>query len=169
MKKILIPVDGSENSLHAVRYVARQYFTEPNLNVHLVHVCVPLSSYVARFVDSKSRARYHEQNSKAAVAAAQKILSAHSVPHSIHVRFGETVSMIAATAEELRVGQIVMGTARKNMLVRLVQDSVSARITERVDIPVQLVTGKNVPGWERIGIPAVVSAAFAALVLAAAD
>ena len=169
MKKILIPVDGSDNSLHAVRHVARQYFTEPNLEVHLVHVCVPLSSYVARFVDAKSRSQYHEQKAEAAVAAARRILATHSVPHSIHVRFGEPVAMIAATASELRVGQIVMGTSRKNMLVRLVQDSVSARITERVDVPVQLVTGKNVPRWERIGIPAVVSAAFAALVLAAAD
>lgn len=169
MKKILIPVDGSESSLHAVRHVARQYFAEPNLEVHLVHVCVPLSSYVARFVDSKSRAHYHEQKAEAAVAAARRILKAHSVPHSIHVRFGEPVAMIAATAGELRVGQIVVGTARKNMLIRLVQDSVSARITEMVDVPVQLVTGKNMPSWERIGIPAVVSAAFAALVLAAAD
>lgn len=169
MKKILIPVDGSENSLHAVRHVARQYFSEPDLDVHLVHVCVPLSSYVARFIDSKSRVQYHEEKAEAAVVAARRILRTHSVPHSVHVRFGDPVAMIAATAEELRAGQIVLGTARKNMLIRLVQDSVSARVTERVDIPVQLVTGKNVPTWERIGIPAVVSAAFAALVLAAAD
>ncbi len=169
MRKILIPVDGSENAQKAVRHVARQYFTEPNIEAHLVYVCVPLSSYVARFIDSRTRTEYHEQKAQAAVASARRVLSAHSVPHRVHVRFGEPVAAIAAASRELRVDQIVMGTARKNMLIRLVQDSVSARVTELVDVPVQLVTGKQVPGWERIGIPAVVSAAFAALVLAAAD
>lgn len=169
MKRILVPVDGSESSLHGVRHVVRQFFLDSALEVHLVHVRIPLSRYVARFIDARARSDYHQQLAESAVAAARNLLRQHSVPHVVHLGFGDPVCVIADTAQRVQATEIVMGTTRKNLLVRFIQDSVSARVTEAVNIPVQLVTGKLASTWERIGVPAVVSAALAALFLAAAD
>jgi hypothetical protein len=62
-----------------------------------------------------------------------------------------------------------MGTARKNTLTRLMEDSVTSKVLEIARVPVEVVTGAPASRWERIGIPAGVGAALAALVAAAVD
>lgn len=50
MHKVLLPVDGSPNSLYAVRQAARDFFKNSNMEIHLLNVRRPLSANVARFV-----------------------------------------------------------------------------------------------------------------------
>lgn len=66
----------------------------------------------------------------------------------------------------MRASQIVMGTARKSSLTRMIEDSVTNRVLEKTDVPVEVIAGKGVARIERIGVPATIGALFAALVLA---
>ena len=44
----------------------------------------------------------------------------------------------------MRASQIVMGTARKSSLTRMIEDSVTNRVLEKTDVPVEVIAGKGV-------------------------
>lgn len=169
MKKVLIPVDGSASSLQAVRHVINKYLGDGNLEVHLLHVRPPFSQHVSRFVGQHNRQTYHRELAQKALQGAQELLNKHGVPHATHIELGETASVIDRVAQRLHVDQIVMGTARKNTLIRLVQDSVSSKVLEAAHVPVEIVAGAPASRWERFGIPAAIGSAIAALFVAAAE
>jgi K+-sensing histidine kinase KdpD len=82
---------------------------------------------------------------------------------------GDRASAITATARRLRCDQIVMGTARKNSLTRLMENSVTNKVLEFTSVPVEVISGDAVSKFERFGIPAALAAALMALLLAAED
>ena len=96
------------------------------------------------------------------------MLDGFSIPYSAHAEVGERAKTIADAARRLRCDHIVMSTARKNSLTRLVENSVTNRVLELTSVPVEVIAGDAVSKWERYGIPAALGAALA-LVLAVAD
>jgi nucleotide-binding universal stress UspA family protein len=84
------------------------------------------------------------------------------------MRLGEKAKMIVDEARRLRCGRIVMATARKNSITRMLQDSVTNKVLEQTNVPVEIVAGDDVSPLERWGLPAGLGAAIA-LLLAAAD
>jgi nucleotide-binding universal stress UspA family protein len=135
--------------------------------VHLLHVRPPFSQHVARFSSASSRAAYHREAAEKALAPARDLLRLYGVPHTDHVELGERAGTITRVAEELGVTEIVMGTARKNSLTRLLEDSVTYRVIEHAKVPVEIVAGEAISKLERFGVPAGVGAALALLVIAA--
>ena len=81
---------------------------------------------------------------------------------------GEQAERITEMARRLHCDEIVMGTARKNSLTRLLENSVTNRVLERTTVPVEVIAGDAISPWERYGIPAAV-ASLLALWLAAVD
>jgi hypothetical protein len=51
----------------------------------------------------------------------------------------------------------------------MLEDSVTNRVLELTDIPVEVIAGNTASAWERWGIPAAVVSAIAALMVAAVD
>ena len=68
---------------------------------------------------------------------------------------------ITELAHRLRCDRILMGTVRKDSLVRLVEDCVVNRVLELTTVPVEVIAGASVSKWERYGIPAAVGALLA--------
>ena len=167
MAKVLIPVDGSENALRAVRHVVNQSLSRGGLEAHLLHVRTPFSRYVARFSSKKQRDAHHRESAEEALARAREMLRRYSVPHAVHMDVGERAEAINRMAKRLRVNKIVMGTARKSSLTRLVQDSVTSRVMETAQVPVEVISGGSISKFERYGVPAGVGTAIAAVLVAA--
>ncbi len=167
MLKVLVPVDGSSNSLEAVRHVINGYFANSNLEVHLLHVRPPFSRHVAQFSNRKNRESWHRELSDRALSPAREMLNKHSIPHAVHVELGDKAETIDRVAQRLRTDKIVMGTARKNSLTRLLQDSVTSRVLEIARVPVEVIAGSEVSKLEKYGLPAGIGAALAALLVAA--
>jgi nucleotide-binding universal stress UspA family protein len=138
------------------------------MEVHLLNVQTPFSQHIARFVSSKTRQDFHRDEAEKALTPARQILDSFAVPHSAHVDVGERAKCITDAARRLRCDQIVLSTARKNSLTRLVEDSVVNRVIETTSVPVEIIAGDTVSKFERYGIPAALAAALAAL-LAAVD
>ena len=168
MTKILLPVDGSANSVKAARHVANRFIEEGNLEVHLLHVRQPLSQHIARFVSASDRAAFHREAATAVMAPAREVLNRFGVPNESHLELGPRAETITRVATRLEVSEIVMGTARKNSLTRLIEDSVSQRVIETAGMPVKIVPGETVSKLERFGVPAGL-AGLIALVLSALD
>ena len=89
-----------------------------------------------------------------AMSAAVALLTDAGVPHETHWATGERAEQICRAARRLGVHHIVMGTARKNSLTRMIEDSVTHRVLETTPVPVEVIAGDAVSRWERWGLPA---------------
>ena len=165
---VLVPIDGSPNSLEAVEHAVNRYQTNHALELHLLHVRTPFSEHVARFSSRGSRMSYHEEQAENALAPARAMLERHGVPFTQHTTVGDKAEKIAEIAEHLGAAQIVMGTARKNSLTRLLEDSTTNRVLQLAKVPVQIVVGKGISRLERFGVPVTVLLAVL-FAIAAAD
>jgi YjbE family integral membrane protein len=164
---ILIPVDGSANSQLAVQHVINRFISGGGFEVHLLHVSVPFSRHISNFISRRNREDYYRDIGLQAVQPARDLLTRHNLPHSVHIELGLKAPTINSVAQRLQVDEIVIGTARKNTLTRVLEDSVTSKILETAHVPVEVIVGTEASRWERYGLPAGVGAAIAALLIAA--
>ena len=169
MMKVLVPVGGPDSSQHAVRHVLAEFVKGVEMEIHLLNVQPPFSRHIAQFASKKSRAEFHREQAEKVLAPARAILDQHKVPYAVHVSTGERAELIVETARKLRCHHIVMSTARKNSLTRMLEDSVTNRVLELTPVPVEVIAGDGISRLERYGIPAGIGTALAALLVAALD
>ena len=169
MKTILVPIGDSRNGLFAVRRVVNEFMTTPAVEIHLLNVQMPLSRHIAQFLGQKTRDDFHREQAEKALVPARELLDQHKIPYEVHVRTGDRAMIIAHEAKRLACDHIVMSTARKNSLTRMLEDSTTNRVLELTEVPVELVAGDSVSTLERYGVPAGVGTALALIIAAAAD
>jgi YjbE family integral membrane protein len=169
MVKVLVPVDGSLNSLHAVRRVVNQFMQSPAMEVHLLNVQPPFSRQIARFVSKRNRDDFHRDAGEKALRTIREMLDNFGVPYAVHIEVGDKAKLIVEAARRVHCDRIVMSTARKNSLTRMLEDSTTNKVLELTGVPVEVIAGDAVSKWERWGIPAGVGTALALVFLAAAD
>ncbi|MEO7151859.1 MAG: universal stress protein [Burkholderiaceae bacterium] len=169
MLKILVPIDGSSNALRAVRHAMNAYRRDHELELHLLNVQPALSRHVARFVGGSDRRAWHHEQADAAMRASRELLDRAGVPYQTHWAVGERAAQICQHAKDLAIDRIVMGTARKNSVTRMLQDSTTHRVLETTAVPVEVVAGDAVSKWERWGLPAGVAGAIGLLLMGAVD
>jgi YjbE family integral membrane protein len=166
-EKILLPIDGSRNSLAAVHRVVEEYGRNPALEILLLNVQPRFNRYIAQFFTRKDLDSYRAEQSERASQSARKLLDRLDVPYRTFMEVGPRAETIAAFAKRHGCNRIVVGTARRNSLTRLFESSVTARLLEKAAVPVELVLGTEASRWERFGVPAGVGAALATVFVAA--
>ena len=141
-KNILLPVDGSEQSLRAARLgiaLAKQV----GARVHAYHVLAPLTA-VAHFSDLIRRAPddYHHE---AISRAQQQLETVHvlaeeaGVPFDGNYAFNQRpYSAILGAAKHYGCDLVVMGTHGRTGLDRLVLGSQTSKLLSCSDIPVMV-------------------------------
>jgi len=169
MLKILVPIEGSRSSRFAVPHVIREYMKNHALKIHLLNVQPPFSWHVARFIGKKSRDDFHRDQAEKALRPAKRALDGYGVPYSVHIEVGDKATLITETARRLECDHIVMGTARKNSLTRMLEDSTTNKVLELTPVPVEVIAGDAVSRAERYGIPAGIVGLLAWMFFAAAD
>ncbi len=169
MQKVLVPVDGSRNALLAVRHVIDEFVQKPGFEVHVLNVQPPFSRHIARFVSKHDRDSYHRDQAELVLAPIRGMLDDFRVPYTMHTRLGPKAEMIADEARRLHCDRIVLGTARKNSLTRMVEASVTNKVLDLTTVPVEVVVGDSVSKLERYGIPAGIGAGLGALLYLAVD
>lgn len=169
MLKVLVPVDGSPNALLAVRHVIDAFAKKRDFEVHVLNVQPPFSRHIARFASKVNRNSYHREQAEKVLGPIRDLLDSYSIPHAVHIRLGPKAETIAEEARRLHCDRIVLGTARKNSITRMVEASVTNRVLDLTTVPVSVVVGDSVSRLERYGIPAGIGAGLGALLLLAAD
>jgi nucleotide-binding universal stress UspA family protein len=168
MLKILVPIAGTRNDRFAVQDVIKRFMNNTAMEVHLINVQTPFSADIARFTSRRSRHDYHRERAEKALAPAMEMLDRFSIPYAVHKEVGDQAKAITDAARRLHCDEIVMATARKNSLTRLVENSVTDRVLELTPVPVEIIAGDSMSKWERYGIPAAI-AVGAAMLLAIAN
>ena len=138
--RVLIPVDGSDRSLAAIRYVAGTLApANADLDVHVLNVQPPLPSAAATFIDSAVVRDYHRDEGAKALAAARKLLDDARLRHVSNTVVGEPAETIATYAEQQGCAAIVMGTRGLGNAAGLLLGSVAHKVLQLSKVPVTLV------------------------------
>ena len=169
MLRVLVPVDGSRNSEFALRHVVSQFMQNSAMEIHLLNVQPPFSRHISQFIGRKSRDSFHNEEAEKALQPARQLIEKFGVPYSAHIKVGNKANVIVDEAHRLNCNRIVMSTARKNSLTRMLEDSTTNKVLEKTSVPVEVIAGEEVSKLERYGLPAGLGGALALLIAAAAD
>ena len=169
MLRVLVPVDGSRNSEYALRHVVSQFKQNSAMEIHLLNVQPSFSRHISQFIGRKTRDSFHHDEAEKALRPARQLVEKFGVPYSAHIKVGKKANIIVDEADRLRCNRIVMSTARKNSLTRMLEDSTTNKVLELTSVPVEVIVGESVSKLERYGLPTGLAAALALLLAAAAD
>jgi nucleotide-binding universal stress UspA family protein len=129
----LIPMDGSDSALRALKYAAKTQHA--SLLVLNVQPNLPSS----RFVSKKMIADHQERHADEALAPARALLKRLKVDASLHTAIGEPAASIVAFAKKHRCAAIVMGNRGQGRIAGLVLGSVAAKVIHLASCPVTVV------------------------------
>ncbi len=139
VKRILVPVDGSDGALRAVRYAAGRA-KEANAEIHLLHVAPPPVYQEERlYAMREDIKRIHDEARQRLLKTAADELAKQGVPHAVHLAEGEIASAIAQFAEAQKLDEIVMGTRGMTAFGQMLLGSVASRVVHFAKVPVTLV------------------------------
>ena len=139
--KVLLPIDGSKSSLNAAKYVAQlaKNSRSPTV-VTLVSVHDDAGlGHIKQFVAKSVVDDYLRELSEKDLKAAQKVLDAAGVKHSIVIKRGHISDEIMALANKDKVDLIVMGAKGRSGFVDALMGSVAQRISSCAKQPVLLI------------------------------
>lgn len=139
MRKLLLPVDGSEGALHAAQHAAKLAAGGETLELHVLNVQPPIPGDVALFVADKDIEEFHREQAERELAPVEGLLRGAGVPFTRHVAVGRPAEVIALHAREQDVDAIVMGTRGLGAVAGLLLGSVASKVIALVDVPVTLV------------------------------
>jgi nucleotide-binding universal stress UspA family protein len=132
---VLVPVDGSEQALFAVRHVADNM----QESEAVLFTVLPLEREEgAASAPSSARRQQMEAEATAKLALAEEILRAAGVVFRTEVAFGDPAQQILDAAAAGPFDLIVMGR-RGGGLSRALLGSVSDRVVKNAETPVTLV------------------------------
>lgn len=137
MKNLLVPCDGSDSALRAVRHAASEAAAA---EIHLLHVVEPMTPVTLSEAISARRLddRFPPQAAEA-LAPAIAVLEQAGARYTLHCRFGKPATEIADYARAAGCDAVVMGTRGHGALANLVIGSVAMQVVKQVAIPVTLV------------------------------
>ena len=141
MQRLMLPFDGSENALRAVRHAIGLAKSNPPVSVHLLHAHEPPLLYgeVAVYVDAAKLAELQRREGLALLAAAEAVLRDTGVEFSSESLVGPVAETIVRRAEELGCAAIVMGTRGMGAIGTLLLGSVANKVVHLTRLPVTLV------------------------------
>lgn len=136
MKKLLLPVDGSESSLHAVHFALTHLHLAQGDEIHLLNVQLPIHS---GFANHEQVERYQRGEADQALAGARKLLAQHGLTCVEHIAVGQLGETVAHYAATHHVDQIVMGSRGLGSVGGLLMGSVAMKVVHLAHCPVTLV------------------------------
>lgn len=140
MSKVLVPVDGSENALHAVDLVIKAIAEGRSLEVHLLNVQPQIVSGHARMYLRKDLIdEYYNEEAIKALKSAQEKLDQAGIPYTASHDVGHAADVIAKYVKSHGCELVVMGTRGLGAVQSMVLGSVATKVLHLVQVPVTLV------------------------------
>ncbi|MFO7277444.1 MAG: universal stress protein [Pseudomonadota bacterium] len=135
--KILVPVDGSPNSIRALEYAAKRCADSKGAWILALNVQTPMPA--SRFVTREMIRDHYARMSEAAFKPVNALKKKLGIDIDCYMRVGEPASTIVDFAKRTRCTEIVMGTRGLGRVSGLVMGSVAMKVVHLSPIPVTLV------------------------------
>jgi len=139
---------------------------DPAMEIHLLSVQGRFSRHIAQFLNHSDLELFYREEAERKLTDVRRFFDRKDIPYIAHVEIGHRAEIIAEMAKRLGCHHIVMGTARKNSITRMLEDSMTHRLLETTPVPVEVIAGDAVSKWERWGLPAGVLGLGGLIVLA---
>lgn len=141
MRKVLVPIDGSENALRALKYaIAQRDVCRDPPHLVLVNVQAPIvSGAVKMFLAREQLNDFYGEQGEAALAPARDVAAASGLALEHHILVGDPAETIAKVAREQACDLIVMGTRGLGTVTGVLLGSVATKVIHLSDRPVLLV------------------------------
>ncbi len=155
--KILLPVDGSDAALEAVRHALR--LRQAGLDARLLLATVQDPTYLYELVlapDAEVLGRLSGAAGARALAAAEALCNAAGAPFTCEIGVGATVPTLLAIAEQQGCDAIILGARGLGALRGALLGSVSQGVLQGAHVPVTVVrqaAGLTDPGLPRSAAP----------------
>ena len=144
--KILVPVDGSEVSLEAVRCVINLARDGLRTSVVLANVQEPSSLYELMVVpDPQALAEVSAAAGAHTLEAAQALLNAAQIAFECEVASGDPAHTLIDIVERFDCGMVVMGASGMGSLRSALLGSVSHEVMQAAGVPVMIVKAAAEP------------------------
>jgi nucleotide-binding universal stress UspA family protein len=136
-RNILVPIDGSANSLRALKVAAERFRDSRHVQLLLLNVQpgMPSSRHVSAAMIKDHQQRMSEEALEPARALAKKL----GVMSDCYVRVGDAAEVIANFAVRTRCAEIIMGTRGLGRIRGLMLGSVTTKVIHLASVPVTLV------------------------------
>lgn len=139
-KRILVPIDGSEQSEKALDYALTE---SPNADITALNVIDPIDVGYGSAVGMPgySEEWYEESKDEAETLfeAAQETADEHGVTLSTTTELGRPSQMIVEYADDNEFDQIIMGSHGRSGVTRILLGSVAETVVRRSPVPVTVV------------------------------
>jgi len=140
MSKVLVPIDGSESSLHAVDLVIKAIAEGRSLQVYLLNVQPQILSGHARMYLKKDLIdEYFQEEAAKALKPAQDKLDQAGIKYTSSHQVGNAPDIIARYVKSHSCDLVVMGTRGHGAMKNMVLGSVANKVLHLVEVPVTLV------------------------------
>jgi nucleotide-binding universal stress UspA family protein len=141
MRRILVPVDGSELADRALEHSAGLACSMADTRLHVVSVLPPVRVYgeVEVYAGQEHMHELAVQQAMKPLEAARERLAELGVDAEFEELEGDPAETIARRAAELGCDGIVMGTHGRGRVSHLVLGSVAQRVVHLATMPVTLV------------------------------
>lgn len=147
MIKILVPVDGTECALNALRHAAFLAREGGRSEVVLLNVQAPLERGRASAFHSLTALREQERrDGESALATACELLDEAGVRYSTLIGLGHTARTIVSAAEDNSCDSIVMGASLWSQIKAAVGGGLPAQVIRRASVPVTVVKAGRTAG-----------------------
>jgi nucleotide-binding universal stress UspA family protein len=138
VNKILVPIDGSSCSIHALEYAARRR-RESSTRVDIVVLNVQPPIPPSRFLTRALIAEHQTRNADESLTPALRAIKRLKLDATCHALIGEPAAMIVAFAQKKKCHEIVMGNSGLGAIAGLVMGSVARKVVFLAKTPVTLV------------------------------
>jgi nucleotide-binding universal stress UspA family protein len=140
MLRILLPVDGSDNSNKSVSdFIRLLGWYRETPEIHLLNVQPPLHGGVSSFIDRENIKQYHQEEGFKGLQSARNLLEQAGIVYQPHILVGDPAEMIVHCATEKKCDQIVIGPRGLGGAKGLLMGSVANKLMQLSPLPVLLI------------------------------
>lgn len=140
MHSILVPVDGSESALRALKHVIQLVQDGYPGHIHVLYVQpIFLPMYDFEFIDYQTMQEALDQQTKNALGSACKLLDQSRLEYTRHEDKGPVSTRIVDYAKDLACDSIVMGTRGMSAFGNWILGSTANQVVHLAQIPVTLI------------------------------
>ena len=138
MLTLLVPVDGSPGSSHAVNLVIKWYRDIGPVRIRLLHVLPPDDGIAIGLTHREADPANDPADGTHALSSARTVLDREGIPYDSDVKSGFVPSTIIQYGRTMDCNGIVMGTRGMGTTDALL-GSIARQVIKLADVPVTLV------------------------------